>query len=162
MATLVHPFFPIVASVVLATSSCVSPHARCETTVGDRCQLPWQSITVHDVGMVPRSAVDSVITVRLDERDRIRVLYAFDNPCEYVVTAKTRQTNDTLDVYFATKRRGTPRMGVDSLPEVYGCPATIWNRGYEVIVGPSTRLAHTVRGFTSSGSVTTVRTIAAQ
>lgn len=157
MSFLQHATALIVASVLLLAPSMNTPVLDCVTIVGTCRQIPWKIATVNDVGKVPQSAVDSVITVRLDDKGRTRVLFAFDNPCEYVVTAQTRQMNDTLDVYFKTRRRGAPEVNNDSTPAIYGCPAMISNLGYEVIIPRSTHAAHVIRGLTGNGSAMVTR-----
>jgi hypothetical protein len=146
--------------MLLITPSKKTFTARCVTTVGECRQLPWRAATVHNLGLVPQSASDSIITVHVDDKGRTKVLYAFNNPCDDVVTAKTRQMNDTLDVYFTTRRRGNPEKDVP-VPEIYGCPATITNLGYEVVIDRSAHVALIIRGITGNGSVTTVRAIMA-
>ena len=157
MSLLPYAASAIAASVFLLAPSKQPPAESCVAVAGSCRQAPWTIAIVHAAGRVAQSTVDSVITTHLDEKGRTIVRFAFDNPCEYIVTAQTRQMNDTLDVSFKTKRGGQPENNDDSTPEIYGCSATISNSGYEVIVPLSTHTVHVIRGFTGAGSAPIIR-----
>lgn len=143
-----------VASALLYTSPGTSH--RADKAGSSREEGAWQPAVVRSVLNFPKSAVDSAITVRLGDNNRIAVLYAFNNPCLDSVAARTRRIHDTLDVHFILKPRGASKVRSDTKPPVYGCPATIMNRGYEVTVDQPTHPTHIVRGFAGNDSAKTL------
>jgi hypothetical protein len=143
-------------------SGCVGQSVVVHCNDGDYpChQDTWRPIAVHPVANLTQGAVDSVITVRVKSTRQIAIDYAFNNPCQYSVTARLRRFRDTLDVAFMLSRSGTPEKANDSVPDITACPAAIMNQVYEVIVSHRDYGIDVVRGF--NGDTTTllaVRTV---
>jgi len=125
----------------------------CNTTPAECAQGHWRAAPVRFISKVSQAVVDSVITVHVDDGNRITVLYAFNNNCEEYVTARTRRVRDTLDVRFATTPRGAQKKKASPL-DLFTCSASIDNVGYEVTVNASERETYVVRAFVGTSSWT--------
>lgn len=142
----------VVVALALALLTACAPRglsSGCETSV-DSCQAPWRVAPVHRLMKVSQSVTDSVITVRLWDKHRVTALYAFNNPCDDVITATVLQTRDTLDVRFVTVRRGELPGRPLPLEQLVTCEASIDNLGYEVTFDNVKSGSHTVRAFLSA------------
>jgi hypothetical protein len=156
VSRIVHAFSLVAVSILSSTSFRALAPPPPPLVIGVGHYGHWRTAVVHMLSEVSQGAVDSSLTVRLDSKHRITVIYAFDNPCLYSVTARTRQRRDTLDVHFILKRRGETRVKNDTAPELYACPAAITNRGYEVAIDRPTHRINIVRGYKGSASEMTL------
>jgi len=154
MSLLPGAFFLTALSLLLGAPITNTARARCDASANNCHQTSWRSVAVRSLSKFPKSAVDSVITVRVGTDSRIAVLYAFDNPCQVSVTARVRQISDTLDVYFILSRPNGKTN--DEMSELSACPAAIMNQAYEVIVDQPAHGTHVVRGFNGSASQKTL------
>lgn len=141
------------ASTLLIAPSRNAVKNDCRTTSDGCVQSHWRAAPVHLVSKVSQRVVDSVITMHVDDRNHITVLYAFNNNCDEVVTARTRRLHDTLDVRFITTLNGAPKKEGPP-PEVLNCSTSIDNLGYAVTINAIKRGTYIVRGFAGTSSWT--------
>jgi hypothetical protein len=139
------------ASVLVTAPSRDVVKDGCSATLAGCAQNHWRTAPVHFVSKVSQAVIDSVITVHVDDGNRITILYAFNNNCEDYVTARIRRVRDTLDVRFITTLRGVPKKKA-SPPEVLACSASIDNVGYAVTVNAARQGPYVVRGFVGTSS----------
>jgi hypothetical protein len=123
----------LLVGVLLSTSSakCGGPPLITPNTAG------LQHIPVRTLRGTPKSAALDVGTTRgalwlIANNDSLRVVYAFNNPCQNPIVAGFRRRSDVIDIGFFDP---TPRTDPSKPPfEGLVCPAAINIVTYEAIV----------------------------